>query len=528
MKFIAALSFKTKLLLFSLMLTFSTVVVGLMSLYSLKNVKMEYQVVTNQVLAKREKLNEMLAEYRRIRISVRSLGLPGIPAEEEKYQLKEITEALQRIEILDKEFRAFPSSEFAQKAYEEAWAAWIVFRGVGERVVKLNALKTPQAMQDIMTIYFVDCPKAAEDYKNKMGAMVELQNKLAQEGVSIAEASSASAEKWVFVTVFSAIAFSIIFALIFASKIKSTFTRLVDDLSKGVGELDSSSQEVKSSSISMSSGAIEQAAALQQTASSLEEISAMVTKNADVARKAQELSDKGLSEATRGKRSVEDVKKSIDHISDSNRAILSHIEQSNEKISEMIKVISEIGAKTQVINDIVFQTKLLSFNASVEAARAGEHGKGFAVVAEEVGSLAVMSGKASKEISELINDSVNHVQKIVDETKAEVSRLVENGKSTIERGISTVDECADCLDSILLSVNEINQTVQTVSQTSMEQDQGIREINKAMAQLDTVGHANSETSEKVKDSSLVFEKEVGNIKCVIDSIEDLMKGKKVA
>ncbi|MBC7465119.1 MAG: hypothetical protein H7256_03945 [Bdellovibrio sp.] len=48
----------------------------------------------------------------------------------------------------------------------------------------------------------------------------------------------------------------------------------------------------------------------------------------------------------------------------------------------------EIGNKTKVINDIVFQTKLLSFNASVEAARAGEHGKGFAVVAEEVGKLA--------------------------------------------------------------------------------------------------------------------------------------------
>ncbi len=51
----------------------------------------------------------------------------------------------------------------------------------------------------------------------------------------------------------------------------------------------------------------------------------------------------------------------------------------------------DIGDKTKVINDIVFQTKRLSFNASVEAARAGEHGKGFAVVAEEVGNLAQMS-----------------------------------------------------------------------------------------------------------------------------------------
>ena len=58
----------------------------------------------------------------------------------------------------------------------------------------------------------------------------------------------------------------------------------------------------------------------------------------------------------------------------------------------------QIKDKVNIINDIVFQTKLLSFNASVEAARAGENGKGFAVVAEEVGNLASVSGKAANEI----------------------------------------------------------------------------------------------------------------------------------
>lgn len=98
---------------------------------------------------------------------------------------------------------------------------------------------------------------------------------------------------------------------------------------------------------------------------------------------------------------------SITEISESNDRIMSQVADGNRKISEIVQVISEIGNKTKVINDIVFQTKLLSFNASVEAARAGEHGKGFAVVAEEVGNLAQMSGNAAKEISDMLNGSVS-------------------------------------------------------------------------------------------------------------------------
>ena len=84
-------------------------------------------------------------------------------------------------------------------------------------------------------------------------------------------------------------------------------------------------------------------------------------------------------------------------------------EQMNESLSELSKtllVIQEIANKTKLINEIVFQTKLLSFNASVEAARAGEHGKGFAVVAEEIGKLAKVSGSSSEEIAKIVERSI--------------------------------------------------------------------------------------------------------------------------
>src|SRR6056297_538175 len=68
------------------------------------------------------------------------------------------------------------------------------------------------------------------------------------------------------------------------------------------------------------------------------------------------------------------------------------LEDSISSLEDIKGIVEQIKKKTAVINDIVFETQLTSFNASIEAARAGQHGKGFAVVAEEVGKLARLSG----------------------------------------------------------------------------------------------------------------------------------------
>ncbi|MBS1984951.1 MAG: hypothetical protein JST16_12350, partial [Bdellovibrionales bacterium] len=159
----------------------------------------------------------------------------------------------------------------------------------------------------------------------------------------------------------------------------------------------STSNEIGSSSQSLASASTQAASALQQTAASIEEMTAMVKKSTENAAKSNQVSSESLASVNRGKSSLDEVIRAIDEINQNNTRIMTETEESNRQITDIVKVITEIGAKTKVINDIVFQTKLLSFNASVEAARAGEHGKGFAVVAEEVGNLASMSGNAAKE-----------------------------------------------------------------------------------------------------------------------------------
>jgi methyl-accepting chemotaxis protein len=195
--------------------------------------------------------------------------------------------------------------------------------------------------------------------------------------------------------------------------------------------------------------------------------------------------------ATDGEKAVKEMIQAIDEINESNSAIMAEIDRGNKRISEIVEVITEISQKTKVINDIVFQTKLLSFNASVEAAKAGEHGKGFAVVAEEIGNLAQMSGKASKEIAEMLNASIQRVNGIVRDTSEKVQSFVKSGKTKVEAGTVVANRCGDVLTEVVKNVKEVSRMISNISLAAKDQAQGMNEIANAMLQLDTVTNQNT-------------------------------------
>ncbi len=304
----------------------------------------------------------------------------------------------------------------------------------------------------------------------------------------------------------------------------STVTSIMSGLNEQVTAVNSVSSEIKTSSLSLSSATTEQAAALQETASSIEEMNAMVKKSSDNASKSREVSKVSQATAERGKQSVNAMLRSINDINRSNENIMKAIEDSNRQIGEIVQVITEIGTKTKVINDIVFQTKLLSFNASVEAARAGEHGKGFAVVAEEVGNLAQMSGNASKEIAEMLGGSIQKVESIVTNTKTQVERLVAESKTKVQEGSLVAKECAEILDDVVKNVSHVNEMIGEIATASSEQSTGISEITKAMNQLDQATHENAATSQQSAVSAENMTSQAQKLLGVLSTLRGLVEG----
>jgi methyl-accepting chemotaxis protein len=301
---------------------------------------------------------------------------------------------------------------------------------------------------------------------------------------------------------------------------------IVTELNKSVENVSSATHEIASSSEELSQASTEQAASLQETSSSIEEINSMVNNNTENAKLSLGLTEQSLNQANQGKDVVAHMVTAISDINTSNNGIMSQVELTFKEIENIVEIINQINTKTKVINEIVFQTKLLSFNASVEAARAGEQGKGFAVVAEEVGNLASMSGTAAIEITALLNESKNTVERIVLESKQKMNSHLQNSLEKVETGNKIAHECERVLDAIVASAANVTKMVNEISNASVEQSKGVSEVTKAIAQLDQVTHQNSANAAESANSAHLLSTQAIVLNGLVQDLVSITNGKK--
>jgi methyl-accepting chemotaxis protein len=232
-----------------------------------------------------------------------------------------------------------------------------------------------------------------------------------------------------------------------------------------------------------------------------------------------EESSRAQESAAVGKEVVQELVTSMNDISTSNTKINEQLEKTNTKFKEIVTIISKISELTKVIHDIVFQTKLLSFNASVEAARAGEHGKGFSVVAEEVGALAEKSGKAAQEISAVVDSSVQKVKESIEQMNSEVKVLLDDGKLKVSKGVESANRCNGVLTELSKNVTVVNQMVQEIVENFKFQSEGVQEISKAMTQLNDVTQQNAVGSNRTASFARALGIESQSLLTVVGELE---------
>jgi methyl-accepting chemotaxis protein len=271
---------------------------------------------------------------------------------------------------------------------------------------------------------------------------------------------------------------------------------IIEEIEGISSDISNTSSFMLQNSENLSSSTNKESVAIQETSKSVELLNSVITKNFENAKLASENCETSKRLSGRALEVVNQVVQSLGAIQSNSSAISEAVERSNQGMESIIQVIQAIGSKTQVINDIVFQTKLLSFNASVEAARAGEHGKGFAVVADEVGNLAGMSGKSAKEISELLEKSTSSVKSIIEVSKRSVGEIIAGGRSKIESGIQIAEECKMLLGEIDSNLNQVLQSAATIAHASSEQTQQVSEITRAMSDMRSASQENNSAAKQ--------------------------------
>jgi methyl-accepting chemotaxis protein len=317
------------------------------------------------------------------------------------------------------------------------------------------------------------------------------------------------------------------FAVMVLKSLNKSLYEMIDDLTKNFLQVTSASEQIAASSEELSTAASEQAASLEETSASIIEMNSMVQKNSEYARKASQVATGSRESANKGKLVVGHMMEAINDIHTSNQHIMDQINLSNAEIAKIVGLIADIDKKTKIINDIVFQTKLLSFNASVEAARAGENGRGFSVVAEEIGKLAQVSGEAAKEISSMLTDSVLKVEAIVKNTSEQVGLLIGEGKEKINSGTLVAKQCSDVLEEIVQHTVQVTNMTDEIASACQEQSAGVAEITKAMGLLGQVTQTNAATSAQAASSAEDLSSQASALKNVVESLVITVKGEQV-
>jgi len=313
-------------------------------------------------------------------------------------------------------------------------------------------------------------------------------------------------------------------AFFFIKRLLSRFENLTEILIKASHNIDRVSRDVAECSHLLLDGAKDQSSSITQTSSSIEEISATLDSNLKNAHSSCSLSRESLQQVEKGSYALQEMNNSFKLLASSNLELACEIEDANKRTELIVQKMNEIEAKTKVINEIVFQTKLLSFNASVEAARAGEQGKGFAVVAEEVGNLALLSGKASTEIQTLLDESVQTAETFIRESKVKIAEKIKFNNQNIEKVNRDLEGSKATLKEIQQTADRVYEMSQEITETSEEQNKGIMEIKTAINRLDQILLIQNNKLAKNQSSSEMAGHQSVELNAVVENLKKFVQG----
>jgi len=360
-----------------------------------------------------------------------------------------------------------------------------------------------------------------------------------------------------------------ILVLRITGRVTNVIKKMVESLTDCSGQIHSASAQISSSSQTLAEGVSEQSSSLEETSASMEEMSSMTKQNAQNAEETSKLVDVCTTTAEEGNKATVDVSNSMEEITASSKKIaeitkiidsiasqtrslaykagndtaqvikqgnsfavvakevrnlahkstaaakdtsvivesciasadeLGNETNKNEKLKENMKKIAR-GIKD--IETTAFQTNLLALNAAVEAARASDNGEKFAAVAEEVRGLATKSADAAKDTTNLIGVCIKKA----------------------DNGTRVANKCKEAMENIIKDVKKASTLTKEITNASVEQSEGITQVDSAVQQMGQVNQQNAANAEETASASEELAAQAQTMKEQIDILSAQVGGK---
>ncbi|WP_418791582.1 methyl-accepting chemotaxis protein [Phosphitispora sp. TUW77] len=278
-----------------------------------------------------------------------------------------------------------------------------------------------------------------------------------------------------------------------AAKVTQQVAQTIEQVAKGsstqaegVTEIVQVMDQMAQSIQQVASGAGEQNLNVIKTTDMVNDMVSKIDAMADGMENVKQVSEQNGVLAENGGQSVEKTVKGMLKVKEA-------VFDTSQRVHELGEHSQKIGDIIQVIDDIAEQTNLLALNAAIEAARAGEHGKGFAVVADEVRKLAERSGKATKEIAQLITDIQRGTNVAVESMQV--------GTKEVEAGVGLAQDAGKSLSEIVIGVKSAGDNVHKIMGLINDILANSREVSKAVGNVAAITEENTASTEEMSAST---------------------------
>ncbi|WP_411824206.1 methyl-accepting chemotaxis protein [Leptospira sp. 'Mane'] len=290
---------------------------------------------------------------------------------------------------------------------------------------------------------------------------------------------------------------------------------LITQINKTSDMVASSAEEISATAGSLAEGSTNQAASLEETSAAVSEMTESINQVAKTAKDQSEETNSTIREMTSLSEAIISVTNKAKLVNDGSQAVLKEAESGKTRVDEAVLRMGAIEESSNqikdiitVINEIADQTNLLALNAAIEAARAGDSGRGFAVVAEEISKLASRSQNATKQIEDLIMDSIGKVndgksiiELLVDGFKRILERSREAAILTEEISYSTITQNEQS-QKVMISITNLTNLANFIAEATNEQETSSHEIASAIEQVNTISQSSAASAEELAGSTV--------------------------